>query len=499
VITSAKGKDMIRQSRYGALAVHGYGELPPSTLISYTDIAAFFGAGVPGERMAQYATEAMGMGKVVIDCTTPGTFAASGAPVLRGPEDLVGLSLYLQDVVLDNRIEIGRRIQKGEWLRDHDIGALESTLGLTPAPTDAADSAPKTVFFPTNGNGMGHAQRCALIADELPQDSAHCFAAFPSCVDMLRERGFDCMPMVQRSEDHSEAFANDLVNYMRLNRVLNTGDQLVFDGGYVFDSVYRLIAAKQIPAVWIRRGLWQASQVHDTALEREHVFSRVIVPREAFSELNTDYSFGQRVYPVGPVVNQRPVKAADIKARRRALAKHLDHPFDTLVISMLGGGVASDRSAQLQMMCSLMDQRPNCLHLVVVWPGAVVPNGVYGWKNTRLVRTRHALELCQAADLTLSAAGYNSFHELLYAQVPSIFIPQAAPFLDDQEKRAMAAAERGLAVAVLGTELLQLRREVDAFLDYGKADDLRAALSAHDFPATGNAEAADLIAKGLLP
>jgi UDP:flavonoid glycosyltransferase YjiC (YdhE family) len=127
----------------------------------------------------------------------------------------------------------------------------------------------------------------------------------------------------------------------------------------------------------------------------------------------------------------------------------------------------------------------------------VVPQALYGWANTTVVRTRNALALAQAADLTVSAAGYNSFHELLYAQVPTLFIPQSAPYLDDQEKRAAAAAERGLAIAIAGNDLLMLRREVAACLDEGKADTLRAALRDHAFPAAGNAEAAALIAQGL--
>ncbi len=497
LITNGKGKELVRNSRYAALAVHSYGELPPATLLEYADVAAFFGTSVPGERMAQFATDAMGAGAVVIDCTSTAAFATTGAPVLRGPEDIRALGLFLMDTVLDNRAEIGRRTQANEWLRDCDLAGLERDLGLSVPTLPQAKPPARTVFFPTNGNGLGHAQRCALIAEDLPDDHPHAFTAFPSCVEMLRGRGFSCAPMVQRSDDHAEEYANDLVNYLRLRHVVRAGDQLVFDGGYVFDSVYRLIASLQIPSVWIRRGLWQSGQVHAAALEREHVFSKVIVPKEAFAELNTDYSFGGQVHAVGPIVNRRSVGKQAAHDVRKRLSKSLDRKIDTLVVSMLGGGVASERHAQLQMMCGLLEPRENCLHLVVVWPNAVVPSGLYGWKNTQVVRTQNTLALCQAADLTVSAAGYNSFHELMYANVPAIFIPQSAPYLDDQEQRARAAAERGLSCIVMETEMLMLRREVEAFLDGTRGDDIRAAFKDTTLPTPGNADAASLIAQGL--
>jgi UDP-N-acetylglucosamine:LPS N-acetylglucosamine transferase len=160
---------------------------------------------------------------------------------------------------------------------------------------------------------------------------------------------------------------------------------------------------------------------------------------------------------------------------------------------MLGGGVASDRSAQLQSLCSLLERRKNCLHLIVVWPGSTVLPILHLWSNTRIVQTTEALALCQAADLTISAAGYNSVNEVLYHGIPTIFMPQWAPYLDDQTRRARAASDRGLSVTVLADELILLEREVIACLDGGKAALLRARLKVADLPARGTEMAARLI------
>jgi UDP:flavonoid glycosyltransferase YjiC (YdhE family) len=399
---------------------------------------------------------------------------------------------FLEFSVLPTLAAIGQAARKSPWMTARAISRLEAAAGLAPpAPRPArAPDRPRTVFLPTNGSGLGHAQRCTVIARELARPQDALFLAFPSCVPLIEGRGFPCLPLVQKSADHPEEWANDIVNYARLDRTLTPRDHLVFDGGYVFDSIYRAIHDAGCSATWIRRGLWRPGQVADAPLERERAFRAVLVPEEAFPELNVDYSRGPRVHRVGPIV--QPPAPTDPAAVRARLAQTFGIAFDTLVVTMLGGGVATDRTAQVQAIAGLLEPRPATLHLVVVWPHARVAPGLAGWRNTRLVRTRDTLSLARAADLAISAVGYNTFHELLYNRIPAIFIPQVASYLDDQERRARAASDRGLAETVLAHELLILERRLRTLLDNGAAP-LRDALATLDLPATGNAAAARLI------
>jgi hypothetical protein len=52
------------------------------------------------------------------------------------------------------------------------------------------------------------------------------------------------------------------------------------------------------------------------------------------------------------------------------------------------------------------------------------------------------MELFAGLDLAVSAGGYNSFHELMYAGVPTVFLAQPK-LADDQAARARRAAEAG--------------------------------------------------------
>lgn len=506
-ITSASGKAAL-EARGGSGPLHrlyAYAELAPDTLAAQTDIAVVLGTGSPGARIGQLCVEVLGRGGVVIDGTEAGALAASGAPVVRGPQALPMLAEFVEHEILPRLAAIRSEVRASDWMRRNRLADLMVRLPFgqergaaraSPAAAMQIERAPRTVFLPTNGVGLGHAQRCALIAREIPAADTVSFAAFPSCVELIERRGFACRPLVQKSAAHVDPFANDMVNHRRLGRWLSPGDRLVFDGVFVFDSIYRTIQERDLDAVWIRRGLWRAHQTNSAALGREHVFNQVIVPEEAFDELNQHYSFGAHIRHVGPVVQVVASSAARNAATRAAIARHFGRNFDRLVVSMLGGGQAADRGPQLQTIAAALEPRPDTLHLVVVWPNAQVAPGLMLWNNTRVVRSLDALRLALAADLVVTAVGYNSYHEMLYNRIPALFVPQTAPFMDDQERRARSAVDRGLADMVLPEDLLMLERRLRALIAEGGTEDLRRNLNDATLRRPGNAEAAACISRG---
>ncbi|WP_068112977.1 glycosyltransferase [Tropicimonas marinistellae] len=495
VIASGKQKEQIKSTAYRDLPVLHLTELSPVTFAHRSDVFVLFGQGIAGERMASFAINLMAAGGAVVDCTENRAIVETGAPALRGPESLMALENYLCGTVVKSLGQIGEQVAHSPWQRSIDIARLESAAGLPPPEPKAEPPHRKVVFFPTNGVGLGHAQRATVVAEALPTGTDVTFAAFPSCIPMILRRGFDCLPLVSRSDSHETPIANDILTYRRLQQVLYPGDRLVFDGGYVFDSVFRTIQEMDLSAAWIRRGLWPDSPSARIALDREHVFDRVIVPSEAFEELNDHYSFGNRIRIVGPIVKQAERSPQARATLRDRLQERFGRPFDKLVVSMLGGGVASDRAAHSQMLSALLAERPECLHLIVVWPNSTVSPTLHNWPNTRVVQTLEATALCLSADFVISAAGYNSVHEILYHRIPAIFIPQSAPYLDDQTRRARALEERGLCSTVEETDFLKLERALRDCLDGTAAESFRRALEAVELPEPGTESAARLIAQ----
>lgn len=504
LLTDSKSKAALRSAGL-PMPVYHYSEAPLADFAARHDVAVFCQA-VP----QMYSVRMMLADLVVSGCglldASPGFANRRLEPAfVPAPSDPVSLAHFIAHEILPDAGDMAQ-LSKGSMLaaRSRETVAKLRTALLAPEATakkttyqpksgSTAQRKEQIVFLPTNGVGLGHAQRCSIIASEFSQTPVKpVFAAFPSCMRLIKTYGFDVMPLVQKSTMHFDGLANDVINYRRLHRLLSDAEVFIFDGGYVFDSCFRTLLERRVPSIWIRRGLWQDGQDNSVALDREKIFDRVIVPQEAFAELNIDYSIGKNTVNVGPIVQQPLLTALDRNTLRAELADHFAIPFRQLVVTMLGGGVAADRSSQTIAAAASLARRRDVLHLVVVWPTANIDPALFGWPNTRIVRTHHASVLATVADLYISAVGYNSFHEAMYNQIPTIFIPQMAAYMDDQRARAAAAVERGLAHLVEPHQLMLLDRTVTRMLE-GENEEMRMRLAAAELPTPGMATAAATI------
>jgi hypothetical protein len=543
VLTDGETKHAWLEANGPGIPFYHFGEVLPAGLARRVDVCVLFAAMPTSYRVQCLVANLAVSAAALVDGSDRHEVATALDAVVPGPPDIASLGGFLTERILPNLDRIGAQARASQTVERLVAAPLLERLGATPPPerqgaallserlgaallperpsaaplverlasrragenglprpertlrrADAPQPQRRVTFMPTNGIGLGHAQRCTQIAAALDADRTQAvFAAFPGCMRLVKGRGFDVVPLVGRSGLHALPYENDLPNYLRLRAIARDAAALVFDGGYVFDSVYRTVVETGVAGIWIRRGLWQATQDNSVALDREKAFVRVLVPGEAFEELNAGYSRGEHLRPVGPIVTPVHLAPAERAALRARLAERFARPFERLVVTMLGAGVAADRSAQIQALSAMLERRPDVLHLVVVWPSSVLRPAWFGWRNTRIVRTHRANALAAAADFWVTAAGYNSFLEAMYGAVPSIFVPQMGPFMDDQRTRAAAAVERGLAAMVEPTDLLALDRLVDRFLDGGEAEALRTRLADIDLPAPGTAEAARVI------
>jgi hypothetical protein len=477
------------------LAVYRDTEVSPAAFAAEADAVAFAGTSPFTQRAAAVGVAALASGAVLLDLTPEASLCAAGVPALRASPDILSLGPYIDVTLIGNFARVVEMSGRSAWTRAAAFPRLEQLFGTPTAPGgDSGGPRDSRVWFlPTNGVGLGHARRSVRISGLLPDTARVAFLAHSSCARLLAQTGRPVLDLVSRSHDHQESNATDVVNYLRLARLLRRGDLLVFDGNQIFDSVMRALGETSARLVWVRRGLWQPGQATVGLLAREKAAVRIIVPGEVFDELNTPLTWGPKISAVGPVVDSLPA-SFDRKAIRDRLSAATGIGFDRLIVSMLGGArpAPADRMAVSRYLCHRAERMPDTLHLVLTWPGSVVDRGLYGWRNSRVVHTLRAPDVAAAADTVISASGYNSFHEALYNRVPTIFVPQMAPYMDDQLARAKAAAKRGLAEVVKADDLLSLGRTLDAFLD-GKARDIRAALSAFTLPATGTADAANII------
>lgn len=417
------------------------------------------------------------------------------APSYVGPDDTRDYFFSITNVLRDHAdrqiLPEGRAAAMLQSYRERLTSLLASNKAARRRPRGriiGRNATPKYCFVAINGNGLGHAQRVLSIAREVQNSHAGKktnqirIATFPSCIDFVRSNGFDVVPLLTRQAQATDA-SIELVNFKRLSGALRDATILVFDGGYPYDSVVSACQAFRGPKVWIRRGLWRDDQDNRIAFEREKYFDRIVRPLEAFEELNGNpllWRADPNEVAVGPIV------ADNYDGAALTWAAGLRGKRGRLVVSMLGGGLTSDRSNMLYSISRELERYDDVIHLAVSWPQAVYHVPINRFANTKLVATNFGSSILSKADLYIGAAGYNTFHECMYQQLPAIFVPQAASWLDDQEARANAAEERGLGISVSGENLLEIRRGIDFMLSGGGIRQCRAKFRKVDLPETGN-------------
>ncbi len=172
------------------------------------------------------------------------------------------------------------------------------------------------------------------------------------------------------------------------------------------------------------------------------LYDAIVVPEHhAEGQLFLPDAVRDRVVHVGPVLSR---ERCEILPREEARARLGVGAASCVYVSAGGGG---DRGAEAHLHAVVAALRRDPSIAVVVGsgplyrgrpvPGATTPPGA-------------AAEYMAAFDVAVCAAGYNTFGELMFAGVPTVFLPQEK-LADDQAARAQRAVDAG-AARVLGPD-----------------------------------------------
>ncbi len=172
------------------------------------------------------------------------------------------------------------------------------------------------------------------------------------------------------------------------------------------------------------------------------VYDLLVVP-EADGQVLTPPGVADRLVHVGPVLSRERWELLPRDVAREQLG--VRDPAARCVFVSAGGGGDKHAEAQLRSTVAALAGDPK-LHVVVglgpLYRGPPFP-GV-----TTL--TGRAAASMLAFDAAVCAAGYNTFGELMFAGVPTAFLPQDK-LADDQHARAQRAVEKG-AAAILAPD-----------------------------------------------
>ena len=384
------------------------------------------------------------------------------------------------------QIERGRSAVRARFSHDAHIHRLEALIG---PPRRTTASVPRSIsrrplrvlMVSSNGVGVGHLTRMLAIARRCPTPLEPVFLTFSQAVRVAREQGFlaEYLPFhtylrcdIGRWNHFLREELSEAISFYE-PRVL------VFDGHVPYTGLIGALEENpQLASIWCRRGLWGAQKGADT-IKRERHFDAVIEPgdlAESFDRgLTTQYR--DRTRPVGPI---RLLDLGDMLTRDEARRTLNLRPDGLAALVLLGAGNNYDYEPVRNVMLARLERASEVQIVAAEWLIAERP----------LPATEHIMRLVDypisryfaAFDLAVSAVGYNSFHELVLAGVPTVFVPNENPQQDDQLARAAFAESVGLGLCVRRSAVYRLGPAIDRLLDPEVRASIRARCAASSAP-----------------
>lgn len=274
--------------------------------------------------------------------------------------------------------------------------------------------------------------------------------------------------------------------------VAETGARLVLFDGVVPYAGLRT-AREQLagtPFVWMRRGMWRAG-VGDEWLAHAGIFDLVVEPGD-FAAAGDRGPTAARddATRVAPISIADAIERHDRAQARAALGLDPDRPA---LLLTPGTGALEDVASPVRVALDVLRRDAPQWQVAVTSP-ALARHGIgRDGEDVHLLTDTYPLARSLAAfDGAVSAAGYNSVHELLGARIPTVLVPGQSLGTDDQPGRAATLAAAGACLSVDPGDAEGMRAAVTRLLDPAAAAELRDACA--QLPATtGGAETARLL------
>lgn len=352
---------------------------------------------------------------------------------------------------------------------------------------------PTIILATSNGVGMGHLARASAVALAL-KDVAHpiIVSMASGIADLPSFMGIRCEYIPGRDRlwmprEKWDAYLRDRL----LALIDETGATVMsFDGVVPYPGV---IAARNsnsaIRLVWVRRGLWQKKPQRFILGLQSGMMDVVIEP----GDIARAYDHGptsQRTDAVltSPVSLFRRQDALSRDDARRALGLDLNRPAALVQLGTGDSDVNQKMTAALKGLIGWSGLQVILTKEPIDKDGtSLVPAGL----DIKVVRYFPLAKVLHAFDAGICATGYNGVHELLPAQVPTVFVSNIRG-TDDQEARARWCHDFGYALRADQSDLDEITLTVKRLQE----PSLRAQLSERcaELPdTTGGAEIADIL------
>ena len=312
------------------------------------------------------------------------------------------------------------------------------------------------VFYAINGVGLGHVTRLLAIAKRLRAQTSQSqktviivFVTSSEGDQRLFDAGFlsfkvPALRLITSGSPWSE-YPN--VAGRILKDILEAlGPDLVVIDGHPSGSFGELLPTRSFSlhdccgkVAFVYRPVRTDTSERPAFVTMMETFDSIIIP-ERIEPI--DVVDDPRVRCVGPILN---IDEDSLLTKREARSR-IDIDYETFTVYVsTGGGGHKDAEHQIRTIVASLATLPNILLIVAAGPlyRGSRPNS----QNIKWFNDVSGVCLMAACDVAVSAAGANSYGELMHLGVPTVFVPLRTTS-DDQESRAREAEQAGAAFVV---------------------------------------------------
>jgi hypothetical protein len=310
--------------------------------------------------------------------------------------------------------------------------------------TAAAAGKHRVLYISSNGAGVGHLMRLMSIARRTPDEVEPIFLTLSQAAQVVHDEGYLVEYLPSRGYTGAPSVPWHEQLRARLVELIDRYDvdALVFDGTMPYWGVFD--AADDRPGVrlvWSRRAMWK-KDVSNAVIEHfSDRFDLIIEPGEFAADLDRGATRDRRAEAtvVEPITFLGLDELLDRDAARAELGLDPDRPA---ALVHLGAGNINDTSSQLGMVVDRLAQEADLQ--VCVTRSIIAAKGDGLPSNVRSISVYPLARYLPAFDLAFAASGYNSYHELVLAGVPTAYLPNLETATDDQGARSDFADRVGV-------------------------------------------------------